>query len=157
MTENLIPKIGKKIRDLKVKVTDGSQGKLSEYMGKKGMVLYFYPRDMTPGCTTEACDFRDNIQKLKKKGYSVLGVSADSAETHQKFTEKKSLNFPLIADESQKLCNTFGVWGEKKLYGKSFMGIKRSTFVLDNNLKVARVYEKVKVKGHVDQILADLS
>ncbi len=157
MADEKVPAPGKKIRDYKVTITDGSSSKLSELTGKNGLVIYFYPKDMTPGCTTEACDFRDNLKRLEKLGYKILGVSADDVKRHQKFTEKQDLNFPLAADEDQKLSNAFGVWGEKKLYGKTFMGIKRTTFVLDKGLKVSHVYEKVKVKGHVDQIMSDLS
>lgn len=148
--------VGKKIKDAAVQITDGTKTKLSALMGKKGLVLYFYPKDMTPGCTTEACDFRDNTKRLSAMGYRVVGVSPDDEKSHVKFTEKQNLNFPLIADAERKLCEAFGVWGEKSLYGRKFMGVHRTTFVIGADLKALRVYPKVKVKGHVEQIIADL-
>ncbi|MCB1316851.1 MAG: thioredoxin-dependent thiol peroxidase, partial [Leptospiraceae bacterium] len=138
---------GKKIRDRKVTLTDGSERKLSELAGRNGLVLYFYPKDSTPGCTTEACDFRDNLSRLKSKGYSVVGVSPDPVKSHQKFTEKQKLNFPLIADEDCKLCESMGVYGEKKLYGRTYMGVYRTTFLVAPDLKIQQVYKNVKVKG----------
>lgn len=147
---------GDKLKNQQVQITDESKLKLAELVGKKGMVLYFYPRDNTPGCTTEACDFRDSLSKLKRRGYSVVGVSGDSIQSHQRFTEKQTLNFPLIADHDFKLSAALGIYGEKKLYGKTHMGIIRTTLVLDPNLKVLKVYPRVRVKEHVDQILADL-
>lgn len=147
---------GKKVRDQKVTITDGSEAKLSSFAGKSGLIVYFYPKDSTPGCTKEACSFRDNHAKLKRMGYGVVGVSLDPVKSHQKFSEKQELNFPLIADEERKLAEFFGAYGEKKMYGKTFMGVIRSTFVLDENLKVSLAYPKVKVDGHVDQIIADI-
>lgn len=147
---------GKKIKNSVVTVTDGSQHKLKQMCGKAGMVLYFYPRDNTPGCTTEACDFRDNLLPLKKLGYSIVGVSADSTQSHQKFTEKKEINFELVSDSNYELCNEFGVYGEKKFMGKTHMGIIRSTFILDKNLEIIKSYPQVKVKDHVAQIIKDL-
>ena len=151
-----LPAPGKKIRDVNVTLTDGTSHKLGELAGKKGIVLYFYPKDMTSGCTTEACDFRDSSKQLASMGYRVIGVSPDSVKSHQKFTEKQELNFPLISDPEQKLCNAFGVWGEKLMYGRRYMGVFRTTFVLGKDLKVRLVYPKVKVTGHVDAILDDL-
>ncbi|MCB1321432.1 MAG: thioredoxin-dependent thiol peroxidase [Leptospiraceae bacterium] len=148
---------GKKIRDRKVTLTDGSEKKLSELAGRNGLVLYFYPKDSTPGCTTEACDFRDNLSRLKTKGYSVVGVSPDPVKSHRKFTEKQKLNFPLIADEDRKLCESMGVYGEKKLYGRTYMGVYRTTFLVTPDLKIQQVYKNVKVKGHVEQILKDVA
>ncbi|MCR9143092.1 MAG: peroxiredoxin [bacterium] len=147
---------GKKVKDHKVTITNGEEHKLSSFVGKKGLIVYFYPRDSTPGCTKEACSFRDNHSKLKRMGYGVVGVSLDSVKSHQKFAEKQELNFPLIADESREVSEAFGTYGEKKMYGKTFMGLVRSTFVLDEKLKVLIAYEKVKVDGHVDQIIADI-
>ncbi|MCB1177397.1 MAG: peroxiredoxin, partial [Leptospiraceae bacterium] len=129
---------------------------LSELVGSKGLVLYFYPRDNTPGCTQEACDFRDNFNLLKKAGYNVIGISKDSPKSHQKFTEKQSLNFDLIADESGEICEKYGVWQLKKFMGKESMGIVRTTFLLDEKLKILKIYNKVSVKGHVAQILEDI-
>ena len=154
MTE--LPKEGKKIRDVSVTLTDGTRSKLSALAGKKGLVLYFYPKDMTPGCTTEACGFRDNNKRLVSMGFLVVGVSPDDVKSHQKFTEKQELNFPLISDPEQKLCNQFGVWGEKSMYGRTYMGVLRTTFVLGADLKVRLVYPAVKVKGHVEAVLADI-
>ena len=147
---------GKKIKDFKVTITDGSAQKLSAFAGTAGLVVYFYPKDSTPGCTSEACDFRDQHAALKRLGYGVVGVSLDSVKSQQKFTEKQKLNFPLIADESRELAEAFGAYGEKKMYGKTFLGVIRSTFVLDAKLKVQLVYPKVKVAGHVAQIIADI-
>lgn len=138
-------------------LADGAKKKLSELCGKRGLILYFYPRDMTPGCTAEACDFRDNLARLDKTGFSVVGVSPDSDESHQKFISKKKLNFPLVSDEGAALCEKLGVWQQKKLYGKYFTGVARTTFLLDKSLRVLKVYEKVRVKGHVDRILEDIT
>lgn len=147
---------GKKIKDYKVTITDGTSHKLSSFAGENGLILYFYPKDSTPGCTKEACSFRDNHTKLKKMGYGVVGVSLDPVKSHQKFAEKQALNFPLIADEAREVAEAFGTYGEKKMYGKTFMGLIRSTFVLDANRKILIAYEKVKVDGHVEQIVADI-
>ncbi len=136
--------------------TKGEKVKLSELVGTKGLVLYFYPKDSTPGCTTEACDFRDHWEQLKKAGYNVVGVSKDSPKSHQKFTEKQNLNFDLISDESGEICEKYGVWQEKTFMGKKHMGIVRTTFVMDSSLKIQKIYDKVSVKGHVAQILEDI-
>ncbi len=125
--------------------------KLSSFKGKKNVVLYFYPKDMTPGCTTEACDFRDQFKKFKTT--EILGVSIDSPEKHQKFIEKYDLPFTLISDVDQKVVNKYGVWQEKKLYGRKFMGIVRSTFIIDKSGVVRKIFPKVKVKGHIDEVL----
>lgn len=125
--------------------------KLSSFQGKKNVVLYFYPKDMTPGCTTEACDFKDNLKKFKDA--VVLGVSIDSPERHQKFIAKHDLPFDLISDVDQKVVNKYGVWQEKSLYGRKFMGIVRSTFIIDKKGVIRKIYPKVKVKGHVEEVL----
>ncbi|MCC5813751.1 MAG: thioredoxin-dependent thiol peroxidase [Leptospira sp.] len=150
------PEVGKKAPTFNAKNTNGEKTKLSDLMGKKGLVLYFYPRDSTPGCTTEACDFRDNLARLTKLGFGVVGISKDDTKSHQKFTEKQSLNFPLISDETGEICESYGVWQEKQFMGKKHMGIVRTTFLLDASLKVLKVYEKVKVAGHVDAIMEDI-
>lgn len=147
---------GKKVKDIKVNLTDGSKKKLSELCGKNGLVLYFYPKDNTPGCTKEACSFRDNHSKIQKLGFSVIGVSADSVESHQKFTQKQSLSFDLISDEDHKLSENLGVWVEKNMYGKKFMGIQRSTFILDPSLKILKKYPKVKVDGHTEEVIKEI-
>ena len=133
----------------------GKKFSLKDHLGKK-VVLYFYPKDLTPGCTTEACDFRDNLARIKRKKALVVGVSKDPVERHEKFRDKYDLTFPLLADEAGKVCEKYGVWQEKKLYGKSFMGIVRTTYIIDEKGKIAHVFEKVKVKGHVDQVLESL-
>lgn len=148
--------VGKKVPNLSALTTKEKTVNLADLSGKKGLVVYFYPKDMTPGCTTEACDFRDNFARLKKLGFSVVGVSKDSAKSHQKFTEKEELNFELLADESKEICEAFGVWREKVFMGKKGMGIVRSTFILNTDLKVLKIYDNVKAKGHVDQIISDL-
>ena len=131
---------------------DGKTHKLSDYAGKT-VVLYFYPRDNTPGCTKEACSFRDNHVALQKEGAVVLGVSRDSAKAHQKFRDQYSLPFPLLVDEDGAISTAYGAWGEKVLYGKKTIGMTRSTFIIgpDGNLK--KVWKAVKAEGHADHVL----
>ena len=124
---------------------------LSDFKGQK-VILYFYPKDNTSGCTQEACDFRDNINRLTNFA-TVIGVSPDSIKSHLKFKEKQSLNFILLSDPEHKLAEAFNVWVEKSMYGRKYMGIERSTFVLDENLNVIKEWRKVKVKGHVDEVI----
>ena len=131
---------------------DGKKHRLSDYLGQK-VVLYFYPRDNTPGCTTEACDFRDNMNRLKQKGTVVFGVSKDSIASHEKFIAKHDLNFVLLSDEDTKVHEKYGAWGEKSMYGKKFMGCIRSTFLIDEKGKLVKAWNKVKVKGHVEDVL----
>lgn len=133
---------------------DGKEIKLEDMAGKK-VVLYFYPRDNTPGCTAEACSLRDGYDNLRKAGYEVIGVSADSASSHQKFISKQNLPFNLIADSDKKLSETFGTWGEKSLYGKKYMGMFRTTFLLDENGIITRIIlpKEVNTKDHASQIL----
>ena len=133
----------------------GKKVELKNFRGKK-VILYFYPKDNTPGCTQESCDFRDVISRIKKKDTVVLGVSPDSVASHQKFKVKFSLPFPLISDEDHKIAIAYGTWQEKSMYGKKYMGIVRSTFVIDGNGLIFQVYEKVKDKGHVDAVLNTL-
>ena len=128
---------------------------LGEFRGRK-VVLYFYPKDSTPGCTQQACDFRDNLARIGKRGAVVLGVSADSVESHKRFKGKQGLTFPLLSDPERKALEAYGVWQEKSLYGRKFMGIVRTTVILDEQGKVAKVFPKVKVGGHVDEVLASL-
>ena len=128
---------------------------LSELRGSP-VVVYFYPRDSTPGCTTEACDFRDNLGRAKSAGATVLGVSPDSIESHQKFAEKQSLNFPLLADEDHAVAEAWGVWREKKNFGKTYDGIVRTTFLIDGDGKIAEMWDNVRVKGHADKVLTAL-
>ena len=124
---------------------------LSDFKGQK-IILYFYPKDNTSGCTQEACNFRDNINRLTKYA-TVIGVSPDSIKSHLKFKEKQSLNFILLSDTEHKLAEQFEVWKEKSMYGRKYMGIERSTFVLDKNGKIEKEWRKVKVKGHVEEVL----
>ena len=148
-------KEGNKAPDFSGKNQDGKSIKLSSFKSKKNIVLYFYPKDMTPGCTTEACDFRDQFKKFKST--IILGVSIDPPERHQRFIDKYDLPFELISDENKKIVNKYGVWQEKKLYGKTFMGIVRSTFIIDKNGVIRKIFPKVKVKGHVDEVLQILN
>ena len=147
-------KEGKKAPDFSGKNQDGKPVKLSSFKTKKNIVLYFYPKDMTPGCTTEACDFKDQFKKFKNT--IIIGISADSSERHRKLIDKYNLPFELIADENKKICEKYGVWQEKKLYGKTYMGIVRSTFIIDKIGIVQKIFTKVKVKGHVDEVLESL-
>ena len=146
-----LPQEGEKAPDFKALDQNGKSVKLSSFKGKKNIVLYFYPKDMTPGCTTEACDFRDNFKKFKNT--VILGVSTDSPERHIKFIEKYNLPFTLISDPEKKTIEKYGIWQEKKLYGKTFMGIIRSTFVIDKKGIIRKMFIKVKVKGHVEEVL----
>lgn len=130
----------------------GAKVSLKDFKGKT-VILYFYPKDMTPGCTTEACDFRDSLARLKKLKAVVLGVSKDSPSRHQKFREKEGLNFTLLSDEDGDLCKAYGVWTEKSLYGRKFMGIERTTFVISPEQRILKIFPKVKVKGHVDEVI----
>ncbi len=138
--------------DFESKDQDGNSIKMSDYKGKK-VVLYFYPKDNTPGCTAESCNLRDNYEALRAKGYEVIGVSGDSEKSHQKFIAKYELPFKLIADEDKSVHKAFGTWGEKKMYGKTYMGTLRTTFLIDEEGKVEEVIEKVKTKDHTAQIL----
>ena len=133
---------------------EGNEIKLSDYKGRK-LVLYFYPKDSTPGCTSEACSLRDNYSELRKAGYEVVGVSADNQASHQRFAAKNELPFPLISDSSHTLMDTFGVWGEKKMAGRTYMGIHRTTFIINEDGIVERIIgpKEIKTKVHASQIL----
>ncbi len=133
----------------------GQTVSLSDFKGKK-VVLYFYPKDDTPGCTTQACSYRDEYAAFKKKGIVVLGISPDDAESHAKFAEKFSLPFTLIADEGHKIAEDYGVWVEKSMYGKKYMGVERSTFVIGPDGKLLAIYRKVKPAEHTAEVLAAL-
>lgn len=130
--------------------------KLNEYKGK-WVILYFYPKDSTPGCTKEACAFRDADADLKKTGAMVIGVSPDDVKSHAKFADKQSLNFPLLADPDQNICTKYGVWQEKSMYGKKYMGAVRTTYLIDPKGKVAHRWDKVKVPGHVEAVIETLA
>lgn len=131
---------------------DGKKHRLSQYKGK-WVVLYFYPKDNTPGCTTQACGFRDNEAELQKRGAVVLGISPDDEKSKAKFASKFDLNFPILADEGAAVCSKYGVWQEKSMYGKTYMGVVRTTFLIDPKGKVAQRFDKVKVKGHTEAVL----
>ncbi|MEN8229706.1 MAG: thioredoxin-dependent thiol peroxidase [Bacteroidota bacterium] len=135
---------------------NGKKITLEEYRGKK-IILYFYPKDNTPGCTAESCDLRDNYSRFLEQGFEVIGVSADSEKSHQKFISKYGLPFRLISDIDRKVLKDFGAWGEKKLYGKSYLGIIRKTFVINEDGTVEKIIEKVKTKEHSKQIFEQLS
>jgi peroxiredoxin Q/BCP len=134
----------------------GEKITLEEYRGKK-VVLYFYPRDNTPGCTAEACDLRDNYSQFTEKGFEIIGVSADSQNSHMKFKTKYDLPFRLISDVAKKVLQAYGAWGEKLMYGKSYMGILRKTFIINEEGFVEKIIEKVKTKEHSKQIFTELS
>ena len=146
--------IGTKAPDLLGLNEKGEEIRLSQYAGKK-LVLYFYPKDSTSGCTTEACNLRDNYATLRRAGYEVVGVSVDSAASHQKFIAKHELPFPLIADTEKTLVEAFGVWGEKSMYGRKYMGTFRTTFIINEEGIVERIFQpkEIKVKEHAEQIL----
>ncbi|UCE62758.1 MAG: thioredoxin-dependent thiol peroxidase [Nitrospirota bacterium] len=133
----------------------GQKVSLSDFKGKK-VVLYFYPKDDTPGCTKEACAFRDGIDDLRDSRAVVLGISADSVESHKKFSTKYDLNFPLLSDVDKKALQAYGVWKEKSLYGRKFMGIERTTYVIDVEGKIAHIFPKVKVDAHLEDVLGEL-
>ncbi|HEX2976202.1 MAG TPA: thioredoxin-dependent thiol peroxidase [Bacteroidales bacterium] len=144
-------KEGMKAPDFKGTDQYGREVNLSDFAGKK-LVLYFYPKDNTPGCTAEACNLRDNYTELLKKRFAVVGVSADSEKSHKGFSEKYSLPFPLIADTSKKILDDYGVWKEKSLYGKTFLGIARTTVIIDENGIIEKIISKVDTSGHTEQI-----
>jgi thioredoxin-dependent peroxiredoxin len=145
---------GDKAPNFSAPTDNGDIVSLKDLQGKK-IVLYFYPKDMTPGCTTEACDFRDTHPEFSKINAEIIGVSKDSVKRHDKFKEKYELPFTLLADEDGKICEAYGVWQEKKNYGKTYMGIVRSTFLIDENGKIAAVWRNLRVKGHVDKVLGE--
>ena len=145
-------KEGMKAPDFEGVDQNGKTIKLSDFKGKK-LVLFFYPKDNTPGCTAEACNLRDNYDDMLKKGFAVVGVSKDSEKSHKNFADKYSLPFPLIADTSKKILNDYNVWREKKLYGKISMGTVRTTFIIDENGIIENIISKVNTKSHDEQII----
>ena len=144
--------VGDKAPQFTLNDADGNKVKLSDFKGKK-VVLYFYPKDLTPGCTVEACAFRDDVGALNKIGAVVLGVSADSEKTHGKFRAKHNLNFPLLADVDHEVSEKYGAWQEKSMYGRKYWGIARITYIIDEKGKVAKAYEKVKPAGHSEEVI----
>jgi peroxiredoxin Q/BCP len=148
-------KEGQKAPDFTLDDDQGQKVSLKDFKGKS-VVLYFYPKDLTPGCTQEACDFRDNWTAVKKKGAVVLGVSADPVKRHKSFKEKYQLPFPLLSDESLKMLKAYGVWKKKKFMGREFMGIVRTTLIIGTDGKIKKIWSPVKVKGHADDVLENL-
>lgn len=144
--------IGDTAPNFEIPNQDGQIVKLSDFKGKK-VILYFYPKDQTPGCIAEACNLRDNYTELQKAGYVVLGVSKDNEKSHSNFIQKQQLPFPLLADTDLTLHHLYGTWAEKKMYGRSYMGTLRTTFIIDENGKIEDIIEKVKTKDHTSQIL----
>ena len=153
MASNVLPVIGRPAPDFSLPSTTGENISLKQFKGKKTVVLYFYPKDGTPGCTREACDFRDHAAELEAAKVVVLGVSTDSLESHQHFKEKQKLPFPLLSDEDGAVSRLFGVYKQKNLYGKKSLGIERTTFVIDRTGRIAQIWPKVKVDGHVQDVL----
>ncbi len=147
---------GKKAPDFELPTLDEKNVALRDLVGKRKLVLYFYPKDMTPGCTTEACSFRDNLDEIRAAGAAVAGISADPPDSHRKFTDRYALNFPLLSDVGNKVGKLYGVYKMKSLYGRKFMGIERTTFVIDRDGIVRKVFPKVKVNGHTAEVLAAL-
>lgn len=146
--------IGSKAPELKINDQDGNLVKLSDLKGRK-VVLYFYPKDMTPGCTTESCNLRDNYKLLQKQGYEVLGISTDNEKSHQKFIAKEKLPFRLLADVDKVVHERYNTWVEKSMYGRKYMGTARTTFVIDEKGIITEIISKVDTKNHTDQILND--
>jgi peroxiredoxin Q/BCP len=147
--------IGKKAPAFKLKDQHENIVELKNFTGKK-LVLYFYPKDNTSGCTQEACDFRDSIKSFESLGVAVLGVSPDSVSSHKKFADKFDLKFSLLADENKEVLEKYGVWKEKSMYGRKYMGVERTTVVIDETGKILNIYHKVKVSGHIDELKAFL-
>lgn len=135
---------------------DGKEIKLEDFSGKK-LILYFYPKDNTPGCTAESCNLNDNYNSWLDKGFEVVGVSPDSMESHQKFREKFGLKFDLIADTEKEVLQAYDAWGEKSMYGKKYMGVLRTTFIIDENGVIQKIFEKVETKDHTNQIIKNLN
>lgn len=148
-------KIGQKAPAFALPNQDGKITRLSDFKGKK-VVLYFYPKDDTPGCTKESCAFRDGLDEIHASGAVVLGISGDSVDSHKKFVKKFNLNFPLLSDETKTVLQAYGVWKEKSLYGRKYMGIERTTFIIDEQGKLDDIFPKVKVDGHLEEVLAEL-
>ncbi|MGH8012623.1 MAG: thioredoxin-dependent thiol peroxidase [Candidatus Binataceae bacterium] len=148
---------GKKAPTFVLPDREGRPVALKDLLKQGNLVLYFYPKDMTPGCTTEACGFRDRIDDIRKSGAVVVGISGDSSGSHQKFTDKYALNFPLLSDSDVRVAKAYGVYKKKKLYGREFMGIERTTFLIDQHGKIRKVFPKVKVSGHTDEIIGALT
>jgi thioredoxin-dependent peroxiredoxin len=149
-------KVGDKAPTFSLQGSDGKKYSLKDFKGKN-IVLYFYPKDSTPGCTKEACSFRDHLGEIKKKGAVVIGMSADTIESHQIFVNKYDLNFILLSDTDKKILESYGVWKKKSMYGIHYMGIERTTLIIDEKGIITHIFPKVKVNGHSEEIIAALS
>jgi peroxiredoxin Q/BCP len=156
MPEQIVASEGSMAPEFELKSDDGKTYSLSQFRGKKEVVLYFYPKDDTPGCTREACSFRDTSQKFAKKDVQVLGVSLDDLDSHSKFRSKYALNFPLLSDPDHKVADAYGVYKLKKMYGNEFWGIERSTFIIDKSGRIMKAFRHVHVDGHTDEVLGSL-
>ncbi len=154
MSDNTISE-GAVAPDFELEDQNGEKIRLSNLRGKK-VVLYFYPKDDTPGCTKEACAFRDNIQRISEEGAVVLGVSADSVQSHRRFAEKYSLNFHILSDPDKKVIRLYDVYRKKRMYGREYWGVERSTFIIDEEGRIKKAYRGVSVEGHIQQVLKDL-
>ncbi len=144
--------VGEQAPDFTGQTGDGQELRLSDFIGQK-VALYFYPKDHTPGCTAEACSIRDHWDGIQEAGIMVIGVSADSVKSHQKFSAKHGLQFPLVADTKKEIMDAYGVWGEKKMYGKTFLGVKRTTYLIDESGKIVKIFKRPKSKIHGQEIL----
>ena len=145
--------VGDKAPDFQLRDQNGKQVSLADFRGRKAVVLYFYPKDETPGCTKEACEFRDHSEEFERNNVVILGVSTDPMESHLKFRDKHQLPFTLLSDEDASVSKLFGVYKMKNLYGKKYMGIERTTFVIDKTGRIAQIYPKVKVDGHIQDLI----
>ena len=154
--QSQLPKVGEPAPDFRLPSTEGHDISLEDFKGKQAVVLYFYPRDDTPGCTAEACAFRDLRSLFQEHGAEILGVSTDSIKSHKKFQQKYHLTFPLLADPDHAVADQYGVWQQKRFMGREYMGIARTTFVIDKNGTIKAVFPNVKVEGHADKVLAAL-
>jgi thioredoxin-dependent peroxiredoxin len=156
-TENIkLPEVGQPAPDFSLPSTDDTTVRLSDFKGKQAVVLYFYPRDDTPGCTAEACSFRDLRSLFNEHGAEILGVSPDTIKSHKKFQQKYQLTFPLLADADHAVADQYGVWQQKRFMGRDYMGIARTTFVIDKDGTIKAVFPNVKVEGHADKVLQAL-
>ncbi len=157
MSDTNGPQVGEPAPEFSLPASTGGTISLADFRGKQAVVLYFYPKDDTPGCTVEACSFRDNLGSVQGRGAVVLGVSPDSVAAHEQFTTKHGLNFPLLADAGAAVSQRYGVWVEKSMYGRTYMGVERSTFLIGKDGKVGRIWRKVTPKGHAEEVLAALA
>lgn len=155
-TDSRLPEVGQPAPDFTLPSTDDKDVSLKDFKGNQAVVLYFYPKDDTPGCTAEACSFRDLRSLFHENGAEILGVSPDTVKSHKKFQQKFHLTFPLLADADHAVADQYGVWQQKKFMGRQYMGIARTTFVIDKNGTIKAVFPNVKVEGHADKVLAAL-